>query len=157
MDSSSSLQKKNSYWPKTVKTFPQIASHAKKLTFEGTHKFQTTCLGKDIITLDSKVAYKSFTEKLRLCKFIHTILSSSAISTAFPCNLTNKSPTSSTSQSVVRSKGSNDHSPHVVPKDPLSKPFLQHMKQTKRGKKHTTVYPHTTYLSKTSPSFHYPP
>ena len=43
------------------------------------------------------MAYKNFTGKLRL--FIHTILSSPSISTTFPCNLTNKSPTLSTSQS----------------------------------------------------------
>ena len=86
MDSSSSLQRKHLltkdhplFWRwSIVKTFPIVASHAKKLTLDGTHKFQTTLFENEIKTPSSNVAYKCLTENLLLLKFIHTILSSSA-------------------------------------------------------------------------------
>ena len=107
MNSSSSLQRKQlltkdypPFWSwSKVKKFPQVVSHAKKSTFEGTREFQTTHIGNDTTTPNSKSAYKWLTENLLLYKFIHTNLYSSSLSITFPCNLKNKSSTSSTTQS----------------------------------------------------------
>ena len=106
MNPSSSLQRKQlltkdypPFWSwSKVKKFPQVVSHAKKSTFEGTHEFQTH-IGNDTTTPNSKSAYKWLTENLLSYKFIHTNLYSSSLSTTFPCNLKNKSSTSSTTQS----------------------------------------------------------
>ena len=44
-----------------VKTFAQVASHAKKLTFGGTQEFQITLAENNTVLLDSKVEKKTLT------------------------------------------------------------------------------------------------
>ena len=144
-------------WSK-AKTFPQIVSYAKKSTFEGTHEFQTTHLGNNTATPNSKSTYKWLTKNLLLYKFIHTNLSSPSLSTAFPCNLKNKSSTSSTSQSFK------EHEKQWF-QWPISPCWTQRSatqasfatpRYIKKRRKHTTVHPYTTYPSKTSSFSYYP-
>ena len=56
----------------------------------------------------------------------------------------------------MRNKGFNDLSPHVETKDLPPKPFLQHLRYIKKGRKYTTVHLYTTYPSKTSSFPYYP-
>lgn len=63
---------------------PQLASHVKKLTFNGTHEFQMKAIGKESACSGSIMENKDLMEKTPFLEDMHTTLSFYALFTGLP-------------------------------------------------------------------------
>ena len=83
-----------------VRTLPQLASHAKKLTLDETYKFQIIFIGKRITLPISKTVRKDLTKNNPFLASFQTTLSLSFLLTNFPLSMEKKVSMISNSQSL---------------------------------------------------------
>ena len=135
-------------------------------------------MNSKLLSLESKsippsstTTYMDSTENLTFLKFIHTTLSLpsflfffyrlsfSSLSITTPYNLENKSFILFNFQSFKGPEKQGLQWPLslVWPYKSAIQTTFAVVRHMKKGRKHTTIQPHTIYSFKTSPSFHYPP
>ena len=105
------------------------------------------------------MVYKCLTENLLLFKFIHTIFSPHILSTTFPCNLQNKSSTSSASQLFkgIEKQGFQWPLSPIWMQRSATHASFEMARAYKERKETHNAHHHTIYPSETSSSSHYLP